>query len=90
MTQQEESLVSGTIEVKARVSQSEYLRFKERFPQYGALQWFITSVMRAFNDRLAAEPTLEEIISDSIETSVRINKLIADATRSIGKEPSEP
>lgn len=85
MTEKEGTNVA-TVEFSARVPQSEYLRFKERFPQYGASQWFINAALRAFNDRVADSPSLEEVVNDSIQAALDINKLIAQATKAVGRE----
>lgn len=78
--------MSSTVAFSARVPIAEYLRFKDRFPQYGASQWFINAALRAFNDRLSQEPSLEAVIEESIQSAIELNRLIALATRGIGKE----
>lgn len=76
----------STVEFSARVPQSEYARFKARFPQYGSVQWFINSVLKQFNDRLQAEPSLEEVIHESIQSSIDFGKLMSDAKKALGTE----
>lgn len=56
------------VEFSAKVPDEEYDRFKARFPVYGAVNWFINTALKEFNDRVEANPTLQLLVNDSIST----------------------
>ena len=80
-------MASDTTEFGAPVPTAEYKFFKENFPQYGAVKWFITSALLNFNEQVRANPTAKEHIERSIEQMVETNRLIAQAVAA-GSEAS--
>lgn len=59
--------MAGEKEFSAKVPEPEYLRFKNQFPMYGAVNWFINTALKEFNDRVEANPNLRELVSQSVE-----------------------
>lgn len=50
------------------VSAEEVDRFRAAFPQYGAVQWFLTTTLKAFNDHVAQHPRSVDLIDASIKS----------------------
>lgn len=62
------------IEFSAKVPDDEYRRFKDKFPMYGAVNWFINTALKEFNDKVEANPSLRQLVADSIEELVTTNR----------------
>ena len=73
-------MASDTTEFGAPVPTAEYEFFKEHFPQYGAVKWFITSMLIEFNEQVRANPTTKDHINKSVEQMLQTSRLIAAAT----------
>lgn len=69
--------LKDTVEFSARVPFSEYEVFKSAFPQYGATNWFINTVLRAFNQRIAEQPDLKEQIDAAIKDTLELSRMIS-------------
>jgi hypothetical protein len=54
-------------EFSAKVPLDEYNRFKQNFDSYGAVNWFINTALKEFNDRVAANPTLKQLVNEAID-----------------------
>jgi hypothetical protein len=54
------------IEFSAKVPDEEYQAFKEAFPQYGAVNWFINTALHNFNEQVKANPVVTELVNRSI------------------------
>jgi hypothetical protein len=55
------------IEFSAKVADEEYSKFKEAFPQYGAVNWFINTALLNFNKQVELHPEVKELVNRSIE-----------------------
>lgn len=69
------------VEFGARVPQDEYEFFKENFPQYGAVTWFVNTALSEFNQRLRDNPSAKEQIEKSIEALLGIKQLVREPPR---------
>jgi hypothetical protein len=58
---------SPVIEFSAKVPDEQYQAFKEAFPQYGAVNWFINTALQNFNKQVEANPAVKELVNRSIE-----------------------
>jgi hypothetical protein len=54
-------------EFGARVPLEEYEKFKQNFDSYGAVNWFINTALKRFNERVAENPSLKIILNQAIE-----------------------
>lgn len=77
-------MASLTTEIGAPVPTAEYEFFKESFPQYGSVKWFINSALLEFNERIRANPSLKEQINAAIQQMLDTSKLIAQAASEAG------
>lgn len=68
---------NGKVEFSALVPESEYKMFRERFPGYGAVNWFINACLTNFNNRLSEHPELKEEVERSIEALWNLNRIKA-------------
>ena len=57
----------STKEFSARVPLTEYERFRNRFPQYGATNWFINMSLKQFNDACDRNPDAEQLVGQAIQ-----------------------
>jgi len=57
-----------TVEFGSDVPQELYDEFKRRFPQYGAVKWFINSSLSAFLDATREMPEVSEVIDSQIRS----------------------
>jgi len=62
------------VEFSSKVPREEYDRFKERFPQYGAVNWLINTMLKTFNDLCDMTPDAQEIINRSINLMLAHNR----------------
>lgn len=62
------------VEFSSKVPQEEYERFKKRFPQYGAVGWFINSSLKTFNDLCELIPDSQEMVNRSINLMLAQNR----------------
>ena len=53
-------------EFSAKVPLEEYLAFKERFPQYGAVNWFINTALATFNRTVESIPESSAVVNHAI------------------------
>lgn len=74
-------MAQDTTEFGAPVPTEEYEFFKENFPQYGAVKWFITSSLVEFNAQVRANPSSREQISAAIQQMVETSRLVAAAAK---------
>lgn len=54
------------IEFSAKVPDEQYQKFKEVFPQYGAVNWFINTALASFNAQVDARPEVKELVNQAI------------------------
>lgn len=66
---------ADTVEFSANVPKSEYDTFKQNFPQYGAVTWFINQALINFNEEVRRSPAAKEQIEKSIQQMVDLNRL---------------
>ena len=76
----------GFTEFGAPVPDDEYQYFKDQFPQYGAVKWFINQALISFNQKVRENPTAKEQIDRSIEQMIDMNRAI----RAVGAGESAP
>ena len=67
-------MAGGTKEFSAKVPEEEYDQFKQRFPQYGAVNWFINESLRIFNEECAKETVGIELVHRSINLMLAQNR----------------
>ncbi len=67
-----------TVEFSAKVPAEQYKTFKENFPQYGAVQWFINESLASFNQQMADDPTAKERVNKAIESMLKNNREASD------------
>lgn len=60
-------MAEGIKEFSAKVPEEEYERFRKHLPMYGAVNWFINTALKEFNDRLEANPSLRANAVDAID-----------------------
>jgi hypothetical protein len=70
-----------TVEFSSLVPQAEYEFFKENFPQYGAVKWFINTMLREFNEQIRQKPLLREDVDAAIQHTMEMGRLIREASR---------
>lgn len=70
----------GFTEFGAPVPDAEYEFFKEQFPQYGAVKWFINQALIGFNEQVRANPQVKDHINGSIEQMVGLTRLARAAS----------
>lgn len=68
------------VEFGAKVPSAEYEEFKENFPQYGAVTWFINSTLAQFNAAVRENPTAKDLIDKSINSMLELNRLAREAS----------
>ncbi len=73
----------STREFGGRVSQEQFDRFKDSFPQYGAVNWFINRSLEALNRRVELNPSIKHVIDLAID-----DMLDQTLERSVLNEPS--
>ena len=59
------------VEIKARIPQAEYDKFRDAFPQYGAVTWFVNAALVRFNRLVEENPSLQDVVADAVEEMVR-------------------
>lgn len=64
----------GRVEFSSKVPEEEYERFKKRFPQYGAVNWFINASLKNFNDACDGVPDSQELVNRSINLMLAKNR----------------
>lgn len=72
-------MAGSTVEFGSHVPASEYEFFKEHFPQYGAVKWFINSMLIEFNEQIRQNPSVKEQIDAAIQNMLETSRLIAAA-----------
>lgn len=84
-------MASETTEFSSHVPTAEYKFFKENFPQYGAVKWFITSALIEFNEQVRQNPSLKEQINGAIEQMLETSRLMSQAAGAAnsGGEPGK-
>lgn len=82
-------MASDTTEFSSHVPTSEYEFFKENFPQYGAVKWFITNALIEFNEQVRANPTIKQQVDAAIQQMLDTSRLIAQATAAVGSEAND-
>lgn len=65
----------GFVEFGAPVPEAEYDFFKEQFPQYGAVKWFINQALITFNEQVRQNPTTKDHVRKSVEEMVGLTRL---------------
>jgi hypothetical protein len=56
------------------VPDEEYQFFTENFPQYGAVKWFINTVLKTFNQKVRENPASRQMIIEAVEEMVLLNR----------------
>ena len=62
------------VEFGAKVQRADYDEFKENFPQYGAVNWFINTSLQEFNRAVRENPTSKDIINQAIQKMLEDNR----------------
>lgn len=62
------------IEFSAHVPEDEYRTFKQNFPQYGAVKWFINMALRQFNEECRAHPSNVELGAAAIQRGLDLER----------------
>lgn len=68
------AVADDKVEFSAKVPRSEYDIFKERFPQYGAVNWFINTTLAEFNRKVEENPASTELINQAISKMLMENR----------------
>ena len=63
-----------TTEFSAKVSTEAYDEFKERFPQYGSVTWFIGTALDAFNREVRENPLNKDTVDRAIQRMLDENR----------------
>lgn len=79
-------MAKATTEFSALVPTAEYEFFKENFPQYGAVTWFINECLRLFNEQVREEPSSKEKIHQAIQAMRDMNQAITNFDKVVGGE----
>lgn len=61
-------------EFSAVVPDEEYDFFTKNFPIYGATKWFINSSLKEFNQKVRDNPSIRQLVIESIEEMVQLGK----------------
>lgn len=69
--------MSDLIEFSGHVEAEDYKKFKENFPQYGAVKWFIGTSLRLFNEEVEKNPTAKALIERSIAEMLATDRALA-------------
>lgn len=56
----------GQVEFSALVPADEYEKFKNNFPAYGAVKWFINESLHAFNQKVQEHPSLRDLVDTAV------------------------
>lgn len=59
-------MASDTTEFSAKVPTELYNSFKEAFPQYGAVTWFINSSLEAFMKKVDSNPEYRVLVEVAV------------------------
>ncbi len=62
---------TGQVEFSATVPAEEYEEFKNNFPAYGAVKWFINECLSSFNRKMRENPSLKQVVTEAIDDVVR-------------------
>jgi hypothetical protein len=62
------------VEFSAKVSKEAYDEFKETFPQYGAVNWFINSALESLNAKVKESPEFKDIVNSAISDLLEKNR----------------
>lgn len=65
------------VQMSAEVPKAEYDAFKDNFPQYGAVSWFINNALAQFNAQVRANPTAKRLIDRAVDDMLELNKNIS-------------
>ena len=69
-----------TTEFSAKVDTDAYNEFKENFPQYGAVSWFINNALVAFNEEVRKNPEHRKLIDNAIAEMLDRNRNVTLTT----------
>lgn len=62
------------VEFGAKIPRELYDEFKEQFPQYGAVAWWLNTALESFLTQIAEDPTTKEQINAAILSMLRENR----------------
>lgn len=77
-----------TVEFSSSVPKEEYDFFKENFPQYGAVKWFINTALKEFNDRVRENPSLREQVNGAVQSMLDFDQALRQFSKSREGEAS--
>ena len=67
----------------AKVPTTEYERFRNNFPMYGATTWFINTALKRFNDAVERNPSMLDKVDEAIIRMVEINRVQSSLDKAI-------
>lgn len=75
--------MQGPVEFSAHVPYEDYKEFKENFPQYGAVKWFLCGALHQFNLQVRQDPSLKQKVAAAIQELLdldrQVNRAVAAA-----------